>query len=829
MDKCVEITTDLSDGLKMFKLLEVISGENPFNKFERNPRMKIQKIQNIQLALTFLKNTGIRLVGIGAEDIVDGNLTLILGLIWTIILRFQIQDISEEELSAKEGLLLWVQKKTKPYDNVDVKNFHTSFQDGLAFCALIHAHRPDLIDYKSLTKANKKENLQLAFSIAEKHLDVPAILDPDDIVSIPKPDERSIMTYVAALYHVFATSRKAETAAKNIANLLDFAQEAEQLQVDYSNRAQQLAAWIKNATVRMEDRNFSNSLEGIQTDISEFQKFKTHEKEGRGREKKELEANYNTLQTKLRVNNRPAFKPPAGLLPEDIDKLWVILNQAEKERARLLREELRRQKHLAYCVERFKVKASALEAWVKSKDHFMKSDGVGDSLASVQAKLKNHETFEEDYNYQAHRLTALQTLLKEIVDGKHSEAGWCEDRYKDVSNQHGSGLKQTADKRKNDLEAELKRQKKLQDLLLSFGKKCLEFARIVEDCDDFLTDPISVTTVNAVQSLESKHQEYLKGQHEEAKKAYDALVHLAGEIKQSGRSEKEYSEFSIDDITSKWNNTQKLSDKRKQNLTKETSTQEHNENLRVQFAQKGKSVHDFFTAKHKELSSLSGDLDKQLNTVKHAQTEILGHQSSVEELEDLNRQLEAAEVTDNPHTELTIETIKMDFEGLTQFTAKEIKVLESELIAKKHGGVSSEELNEFKECFDHFDKNKVGKLDRLELNSCLKSLGQDATEADIETLLRDYGIEEGTYEDGTPKRLLSFESFVTYMKNKHSQSDSPHRIKDAFKIMAGEKDFITEAELRSLLPADKVEYLIKRMPKVSGGYDYNAFTESMFK
>eukprot|EP01120_Amphizonella_sp_Union-15-10_P001175 TRINITY_DN1122_c0_g1_i3.p1 TRINITY_DN1122_c0_g1~~TRINITY_DN1122_c0_g1_i3.p1 ORF type:complete len:890 (-),score=244.97 TRINITY_DN1122_c0_g1_i3:53-2398(-) len=781
------------------------------------------------MALTFLKNNGIKLVGIGSEDIVDGNLTLILGLIWTIILRYQIQDISEEELSAKEGLLLWVQKKTKPYDNVDVKNFHTSFQDGLAFCALIHAHRPDLIDYKSLTKANKKENLQLAFSIAEKHLDVPAILDPEDIVSIPKPDERSIMTYVAALYHVFATSRKAETAAKNIANVLDFALEAEQLQADYSNRAQQLSAWIKDATGRMEDRNFSNSLEGIQQDISAFQKFKSHEKEPKGKEKKELEVNYNTLQTKLRVNNRPAFKPPAGLSPEDIDKLWIILNQAEKERARLLREELRRQKHLAYCVERFKVKASALESWVKSKDHFMKNDGVGDSLAAVQAKLKNHETFEEDYNYQAHRLTALQSLLKEIVDGKHSESSWCEGRYKDVSNQHGTSLRHTADERKKSLESELKRQQKLQDLLLSFGKKCLEFARMVEDCDDFLTDPISVTTVDAVQALEQKHQEFLKEHHDKAKHAYEALVQLSDEIKQAGKSEKEYSEFSIDDITHKWKNTQKLSDKRKENLTKETKTQEHNEQLRVTFAQKAKSAHDFFTSKHKGLHSLSGDLESQLNTVKQIQSEIISHHSNVEELDRLNRELEEAEITDNPHTDLTIETLKMDYDGLTQFTSKEIKVLESEIIAKKHGGVSSEELNEFKECFDHFDKNKTGKLDRLELNSCLKSLGQDATEADIETLLRDYGIEEGTYDDGTPKRTLSFESFVTYMKNKHSQSDSPHRIKDAFKIMAGEKDFITEAELRSLLPADKVEYLIKRMPKVSGGYDYNAFTESMFK
>lgn len=60
-------------------------------------------------------------------EIVDGNLKMTLGMIWTIILRFAIQDISVEEMTAKEGLLLWCQRKTAPYKNVNVQNFHLRF------------------------------------------------------------------------------------------------------------------------------------------------------------------------------------------------------------------------------------------------------------------------------------------------------------------------------------------------------------------------------------------------------------------------------------------------------------------------------------------------------------------------------------------------------------------------------------------------------------------------------------------------------------------------------------------------------------------------------
>lgn len=57
--------------------------------------------------------------------------------------------------------------------------FLFSFKDGLAFCALIHRHRPELIDYHKLSKDNPLQNLNTAFDVAEKYLDIPRMLDPE--------------------------------------------------------------------------------------------------------------------------------------------------------------------------------------------------------------------------------------------------------------------------------------------------------------------------------------------------------------------------------------------------------------------------------------------------------------------------------------------------------------------------------------------------------------------------------------------------------------------------------------------------------------------------
>jgi len=89
------IEEDFRNGLKLMLLLEVISGEQ-LPKPDRG-KMRIHELSNVNKALQFIESKGVRLVSIGSEEIVDGNLKMTLGMIWTIILRFAIQDISVEK------------------------------------------------------------------------------------------------------------------------------------------------------------------------------------------------------------------------------------------------------------------------------------------------------------------------------------------------------------------------------------------------------------------------------------------------------------------------------------------------------------------------------------------------------------------------------------------------------------------------------------------------------------------------------------------------------------------------------------------------------------
>jgi len=243
---CKDVVDEIKDGLLLIQLIEILS-EKPYSggKMDPAPKGRIQRLDNLNNALKFTWACGVELkIKPSPDNLVDGDEKSILGLVWAIMSKYiKIGDDEDgPQLSAKDALLIWCQQKTQGYEGVKIEKFGKDFHDGLALLAIIHKHRPKMVKWDSLSKSNGKENISLAFDVANKYFDLEKYLTPDEFLKL---DENSMVIYVSEYYYGIAEQRKLDLAAKRIGKVIKLTKEHDAMKKSYVETAEGLKQSMK--------------------------------------------------------------------------------------------------------------------------------------------------------------------------------------------------------------------------------------------------------------------------------------------------------------------------------------------------------------------------------------------------------------------------------------------------------------------------------------------------------------------------------------------------------------------------------------------------------
>uniref|UniRef100_A0A6I8SM57 Actinin alpha 2 n=1 Tax=Xenopus tropicalis TaxID=8364 RepID=A0A6I8SM57_XENTR len=799
------IEEDFRNGLKLMLLLEVISGER-LPKPDRG-KMRFHKIANVNKALDFIASKGVKLVSIGAE-----------------------------ETSAKEGLLLWCQRKTAPYRNVNIQNFHTSWKDGLGLCALIHRHRPDLIDYSKLNKDDAVGNINLAMDVAEKYLDIPKMLDAEDIVSTAKPDERAIMTYVSCFYHAFAGAEQAETAANRICKVLAVNQENERMMEEYERLASELLEWIRRTIPWLENRTSEKTMQAMLKKLEDFRDYRRKHKPPRVQEKCQLEINFNTLQTKLRISNRPAFMPSEGKMVSDIANAWQRLEQGEKGYEEWLLTELRRLERVEHLAEKFRQKASLHESWTAGKEQLLlQKDYETASLTEVRALLRKHEAFESELAARQDRVEQIAAIAQELNELDYYDAARINERCQKICDQWDR-LGTLTQKRREALERTEKLLETVDQLHLEFIKRAGPFNIWMEGAMEDLQDMFIVHNVEEIQKLITAHEQF-KATLPEADSERQAILGIQNEVEKVIQSynikissHNPYSSITLDEIRTKWEKVKQLVPIRDQTLQEELARQQNNERLRRQFAGQANVIGPWIQKQMEEIGrsciDFTGTLEDQMNSLKMLEHNIVNYKHNVDKLEGDHQMIQESLIFDNKHTNYSMEHIRVGWELMLTTVARTINEVETQILTRDAKGITQEQINVFRSSFNHFDKKKNGLMEHDDFRACLISMGYDLGEAEFARIM--------ALVDPSGIGTISFQSFIDFMTRETAETDTSEQVIAAFRILAADKPYILPEELRRELPPEQAQYCLSKMPTytgpgaVPGALDFTCFSSALY-
>ncbi|KAM4828847.1 alpha-actinin-2 isoform 4-T4 [Thomomys bottae] len=629
---------------------------------------------------------------------------------------------------------------------------------------------------------------------------------------------------------------KAETAANRICKVLAVNQENERLMEEYERLASELLEWIRRTIPWLENRTPEKTMQAMQKKLEDFRDYRRKHKPPKVQEKCQLEINFNTLQTKLRISNRPAFMPSEGKMVSDIAGAWQRLEQAEKGYEEWLLNEIRRLERLEHLAEKFRQKASTHETWAYGKEQILlQKDYESASLTEVRALLRKHEAFESDLAAHQDRVEQIAAIAQELNELDYHDAANVNDRCQKICDQWDR-LGTLTQKRREALERTEKLLETIDQLHLEFAKRAAPFNNWMEGAMEDLQDMFIVHSIEEIQSLITAHEQF-KATLPEADGERQSIMAIQNEVEKVIQSysirissSNPYSTVTMDELRNKWEKVKQLVPVRDQSLQEELARQHANERLRRQFAAQANAIGPWIQNKMEEIArssiQITGALEDQMNQLKQYEHNIINYKNNIDKLEGDHQLIQEALVFDNKHTNYTMEHIRVGWELLLTTVARTINEVETQILTRDAKGITQEQMNEFRASFNHFDRRKNGLMDHEDFRACLISMGYDLGEAEFARIM--------TLVDPNGQGTVTFQSFIDFMTRETADTDTAEQVIASFRILASDKPYILADELRRELPPDQAQYCIKRMPaysgpgSVPGALDYTAFSSALY-
>lgn len=281
--------------------------------------------------------------------------------------------------------------------------------------------------------------MQLAFDIASKEIGIPDLLDVEDVCDVAKPDERSLMTYIAYWFHAFSQMERVENAGRRVEKFVQNMHGAWEMQNNFEQRMRELLRQIAEQRKQWEEATFDGSYADAKAQSGKFTEYKRKNKRAWVAEKSDLVGLLGNIKTKLSTYRLRPYDPPAELSLEALDTAWTSLMKAERDRSQVINETIRDIKNalrksfadkandFALALNTLSISLSGLEGDVEDQlDHTKKiSDNLGpldqylDIIASLDEQCVEANIEENDFTtYTYDELEYELGLVKSSVSKK---------------------------------------------------------------------------------------------------------------------------------------------------------------------------------------------------------------------------------------------------------------------------------------------------------------------------------------------------------------------------------------------------------------------------